>query len=183
MSTSDDCVHFFLLVIYHKILIISLSVIVPVLKVIKEAQQQHGLRHGDYQRYRCYCSRRIRRLRKVLKVTQGEKRHFKKKDITESMLKDERYLFIPLMTAERAWSYAMQLRQEANTEPRKKFHLIQRLRKACTYALKLQELCESDVCDARTKLEAQAYVAWIHGSLQFELQLWKPAMENLKKAQ
>lgn len=77
----------------------------------------------------------------------------------------------------------MQLRQEANTEPRKKFHLIQRLRKAATFALQLQRLCESGVCDARTKLEAQAYVAWIHGSLHFELQLWKPAMENLKKAQ
>lgn len=38
-------------------------------------------------------------------------------------------------------------------------------------------------CDARTKLEAQAYVAWMHGSLQFELQLWKDAMTNLKKAQ
>lgn len=38
-------------------------------------------------------------------------------------------------------------------------------------------------CDARTKLEAQAYVAWIHGSLHFELQQWKPARENLKKAQ
>ena len=38
-------------------------------------------------------------------------------------------------------------------------------------------------CDARTKLEAQAYVAWIHGSLHFELQLWNTAMENLKKAQ
>jgi hypothetical protein len=46
------------------------------------------------------------------------------------------------MMAERAWSYAMQLRQEANTEPRKKFHLISRLRKATTYALQLQALCE-----------------------------------------
>lgn len=71
----------------------------PVLKVIKEAQQQHGLRHGDYQRYRCYCSRRIRRLRKVLKVTQGEKRHFKKKDVTEAMLKDERYCYDYLMSS------------------------------------------------------------------------------------
>lgn len=87
------------------------------------------------------------------------------------------------MMAERSWGYAMQLRQEANTEPRKKFHLIQRLRKAAAFALNLQQLCESGVCDARTKLEAQAYVAWIQGSLNFELQLWKPAMENLKKAQ
>ncbi|KAJ4444391.1 hypothetical protein ANN_06183, partial [Periplaneta americana] len=127
--------------------------------------------------YRGYCSRRIRRLRKVLRVTQGDKRHFKRKDVTESMLKDERYLYIPLMMAERAWSYAMQLRQEANTEPRKKFHLISRLRKSNNIRF------ASSKCDARTKLEAQAYVAWIHGSLHFELQLWKPAMENLKKAQ
>lgn len=38
-------------------------------------------------------------------------------------------------------------------------------------------------CDTRTKLEAQAYVAWIHGTLHFELQLWGKATENLKKAQ
>lgn len=29
-----------------------LSSILTVLKIIKEAQQQHGLRHNDYQRYR-----------------------------------------------------------------------------------------------------------------------------------
>ncbi|XP_012171630.1 signal recognition particle subunit SRP68 [Bombus terrestris] len=154
-----------------------------ILKIIKEAQQQHGLRHGDYQRYRGYCSRRLRRLRKVLKVPQGDKRHFKRRDITAMMVTDDKFLQVPLMMAERAWSYAMQLRQESNTEPRKKFHLISRLRKAATYSLQLQELIESVNCDARTKLEAQAYVAWIHGSLHFELQLWKKAMENLKKAQ
>ncbi|KZC13746.1 Signal recognition particle 68 kDa protein [Dufourea novaeangliae] len=154
-----------------------------ILKIIKEAQQQHGLRHGDYQRYRGYCSRRLRRLRKVLKVPQGDRRHFKRKDITPVMVSDDKFLQVPLMMAERAWSYAMQLRQESNTEPRKKFHLISRLRKAATYSLQLQELIENVNCDARTKLEAQAYVAWIHGSLHFELQLWKNAMENLKKAQ
>jgi len=46
------------------------------------------------------------------------------------------------MMTERAWSYAMQLRQEANTEPRKKFHLIGRLRKAATYALQLETICQ-----------------------------------------
>jgi signal recognition particle subunit SRP68 len=38
-------------------------------------------------------------------------------------------------------------------------------------------------CDARTKLEAQGYVAYIQGSINFELQSWAPAMENFKKAQ
>lgn len=154
-----------------------------ILKIIKDAQQQHGLRHGDYQRYRGYCSRRIRRLRKVLHVTQGDKRHFKKKEITEAMIKDEKFLYVPLMMAERCWSHAMQLRQESNTEPRKRFHHISRLRKATVYSLQLQKLCDLPHCDARTKLEAQAYVAWIHGSLHFDLQMWIPAMENLKKAQ
>lgn len=49
------------------------------------------------------------------------------------------------MMAERAWGYAMQLRQESNTELRKRFHLISRLRKATTYALQLQKLCEVNI--------------------------------------
>ena len=113
-----------------------------VLKIIKEAQQQHGLRHGDYQRYRGYCSRRLRRLRKVLKVPQGDRRHFKRRDITAAMISEDKFLQVPLMMAERAWSYAMQLRQESNTEPRKKFHLISRLKKAAVYSLQLQDLIE-----------------------------------------
>ena len=59
------------------------------------------------------------------------------------------------MEAERAWSYAMQLKQEANTEPRKRFHLMARLRKAAKHSEKLEKLCESPRVDAKTKLEAQ----------------------------
>lgn len=155
--------------------------------MIRDAQQQHGLRHGDYQRYRGYCTRRVGRLRNVLRLPQGEKRHYKKRDVqrqyVEGPTADERFLHIPLILAERAWAYAMQLRQEANTEPRKRFHLIGKLRKACGWALQLQELCTSDACDARTKLEAGAYVSWMHGTLHFELALWQQAAENLKKAQ
>lgn len=128
-----------------------------------------------------YCTRRIARLRKSLKIPQGDKRHYKKRDVTVAHLDggsktisgpsgDERFLYIPLILAERAWSYAMQLRQESNTEQRKKFHLIAKLRKACTYALQLQELCSaSGRLDGKTKLEVEAYVACMHGYLHFEL--------------
>ncbi|KAH8257283.1 hypothetical protein KR038_006721, partial [Drosophila bunnanda] len=180
---------------------------VEILHMIKDAQQQHGLRHGDFQRYRGYCTRRIRRLRKALKYPQGDKRHFKRRDVTIGQLTgkkaDERFFHIPLISAERAWAYAMQLKQESNTEPRKRFHLISKLRRACFYALQLQELCnvsdyvqwqrlnnvelifipQTEAFDARTKLECEAYVAWMHGSLHFELQLWKTAGEHLKRAQ
>jgi signal recognition particle subunit SRP68 len=57
------------------------------------------------------------------------------------------------------------------------------MRKACFYADQLQTLINTDFCDARSKLEAEAYNAWIHGSFHFEIGQWKEAAENLKKAQ
>ncbi|CAG0912814.1 unnamed protein product, partial [Notodromas monacha] len=153
------------------------------LKLIKEAQQQHGLRHGDYQRYRGYCARKIRRVRKALNFVQGDKKHFRKKEVTQDSLHDERYFLILLMSAERAWSYAMQLKQEANTEPRKKFHMVSRLKKAVAHAIKLEAVCESNKCHAVTKLESQAYSAWLTGFYLFEKQKWADALQALTKAQ
>lgn len=84
-----------------------------------------------------------------------------------------RYLLLPLICSERAWAYAMQLKSkfvrtisiisrslhcvgESNTEPRKKFHLLGRLRKAVKHAEQLELLCnQQKACDARTKLEVQ----------------------------
>ncbi|XP_029456323.1 LOW QUALITY PROTEIN: signal recognition particle subunit SRP68 [Rhinatrema bivittatum] len=152
-----------------------------ILQIIKESQQQHGLRHGDFQRYRGYCSRRLRRLRKTLNFKMGNKHKFTGKKVTVEILSDNRYLLLVLMDAERAWSYAMQLKQEANTEPRKRFHLLSRLRKAVKHAEALGWLCESDRVDAKTKLEAQAYMAYLTGMLHFEQQQWKEAMESFNK--
>lgn len=133
-----------------------------------------------------------------MKLPQGDKRHYKKRDVTVAHLDggatgkaaiagpsgDERFLYLPLMLAERAWSYAMQLRQEANTEPRKRFHLINKLRRACIYSLELQKLClASQRLDDKTKLEVEAYVSGMHGNLHFELGLWQEAAEDFKKSQ
>ncbi|XP_078510691.1 signal recognition particle subunit SRP68 [Lissotriton helveticus] len=152
-----------------------------ILQIIKESQQQHGLRHGDFQRYRGYCSRRLRRLRKTLNFKMGNRHKFTGKKVTEELLTDNRYLLLILMDAERAWSYAMQLKQESNTEPRKRFHLLSRLRKAVKRAEELEMLCESERVDAKTKLEAQAYRAYHRGMLYFEQQDWKEAMESFKQ--
>ncbi len=66
-----------------------------------------------------------------------------------------RYLLIPLMNAERVWSYAMELKLLANTEPRKRFHMKRKLNKSVHYAQELHNLCDCDKVDARTKLESQ----------------------------
>ncbi|XP_075701427.1 signal recognition particle subunit SRP68 [Rhinoderma darwinii] len=152
-----------------------------ILQIIKESQQQHGMRHGDFQRYRGYCSRRLRRLRKTLNFKMGNRHKFTGKKVTVEMLSDNRYLLLILMDAERAWSYAMQLKMEANTEPRKRFHLLSRLRKAVKRGEELERLCDSDRVDAKTKLEAQAYSAYLNGMLQFEQQQWQAAMKAFNK--
>uniref|UniRef100_A0A673JTM4 Signal recognition particle subunit SRP68 n=1 Tax=Sinocyclocheilus rhinocerous TaxID=307959 RepID=A0A673JTM4_9TELE len=161
--------------------ILTVKSLVIILQIIKDSQQQHGLRHGDYQRYRGYCSRRLRRLRKTLGFKMGNRHKFTGKKVTVELLSDNRHLLLVLMEAERAWSYAMQLKQEANTEPRKRFHLLARLRKAAKHGEQLEKLCESPRVDAKTKLEAQAYTAYLNGMVQFELQEWKSAMEAFNK--
>ncbi|CAG2120129.1 unnamed protein product, partial [Medioppia subpectinata] len=46
------------------------SITFEILHVVKEGQSQHGLKHGDYHRYRQYCSRRLRRIRRSLNYVQ-----------------------------------------------------------------------------------------------------------------
>jgi signal recognition particle subunit SRP68 len=156
-----------------------------VLRIIRLSQQQHGLRHGDYQRYRSFCSRRLRRIRKSLELTYGNHKKFQKPVITDELVaKDSRYLLLPLICSERAWAFAMQLKSESNTEPRKKFHLLSRLRKAVKHAEQLETLCnQQKACDARTKLEVQAYTAVMNGHLKFEMQTWNDALQFYIRAQ
>jgi signal recognition particle subunit SRP68 len=48
-----------------------------ILSKIKSNQMQHGIRHGDYNRYSQYCTKRMHRIRKKLKFHHGAR--FKKK--------------------------------------------------------------------------------------------------------
>ncbi|KAL7673584.1 hypothetical protein ACOME3_008438 [Neoechinorhynchus agilis] len=136
-----------------------------------EARQAHGLRHDDFQRYRKYCSRRLRNLRQNLKMTNI---HTNKK-FSKPELEAERpstssikVLLIFLMEAERAWSFAMQLKQELqspNASSRLKHRSNRRLKKAVENAENLEKISNSLKCTVKTKLECQAYHSWIHGAL------------------
>ncbi|PAA62911.1 hypothetical protein BOX15_Mlig014271g1 [Macrostomum lignano] len=152
-----------------------------ILATVRDAQQQHGLRHGDYQRYRQYCSRRLARLRKSLKLPAGDRRKVHRKPLTPEAIKFDRCLQIPLFEAERLWAYAMQLKSEANTDQRKKFSQFSKLKKAARHANLLETLCAAKA-DAKTKLEAQAYLAAMQGTLLFELEKWPEAGAHLQGA-
>ncbi|XP_027183937.1 signal recognition particle subunit SRP68-like [Coffea eugenioides] len=155
---------------------------INVLQLLKSAQMQHGLRFGDYARYRRYCTARLRRLYKSLKFTHGRGK-YSKRAITASMVTEVRYLHVVLYTAERAWSHAM----EKKTLPdgpnaRQRGYLIGRLRKAVKWATLFQDLC-SIKGDSRTSLEAEAYAAYMRGNLLFEQdQNWEVALKSFKSA-
>ena len=51
-----------------------------------------------------------------------------------------RHLLIPLVNAERAWSYAMELKQGGGDATRKRHHLVKRLAKAARWAAELAAL-------------------------------------------
>ena len=66
--------------------------------LIKSAQGQHGLRHGDYGRYRAYCSRRLHRLRRTLKCTHGSKNRYVKKKLEPTSVRAVSYTHLTLPT-------------------------------------------------------------------------------------
>ncbi|KAI9356241.1 hypothetical protein DFJ73DRAFT_823537 [Zopfochytrium polystomum] len=150
-----------------------------VLEMITDSRNQHGLRHQDYQRYRQYCTRKIKRVRSVVGLTQGEKKKkFLKKPITSESVKSSRHLEIVLYEAERAWSYAMQLKAESAASPRKRFHLVKRLQRASQNANSLAALCQELETDDRTNLEVQAYSLLMGGYLNVECQKWQVALDK-----
>uniref|UniRef100_A0A5S6QE69 Signal recognition particle subunit SRP68 n=1 Tax=Trichuris muris TaxID=70415 RepID=A0A5S6QE69_TRIMR len=152
---------------------------VHILQLVKEAQQQHGLRHGDYQRYRQYCSRKLRRVRKSLKLTSGhESRSVRKLTAGVARTPDPKHLSLFVFEADRCWAYAMQLKQEAAPDNRKKFHLMRKMRAAVRNCHNLERACkEMENLDAATKLEVGAYSSWMQGCLHFEAKMWSNAAE------
>lgn len=155
--------------------LVNIKLIFSVLNIIKTSQNHHGLRHGDYQRYRywystpyslrLYCSRRLRRIRRSLKFTHGKVK-FTKKTVDASVVTNMRFsspfgcvnvfrfLLLVLVSAERCWSYSMQLKDELADNARARVQMHKKLKKAAQYATKLEELCNAKA-DKRTILEAE----------------------------
>eukprot|EP00933_Yihiella_yeosuensis_P037190 TRINITY_DN31067_c0_g2_i1.p1 TRINITY_DN31067_c0_g2~~TRINITY_DN31067_c0_g2_i1.p1 ORF type:complete len:606 (+),score=173.56 TRINITY_DN31067_c0_g2_i1:59-1876(+) len=152
------------------------------LVTVKTVQAANGLRHNDHLRYRQYCSRRLRRLYKALGFKHGRGR-YKKVDFPENF-DDWRWLLIPLVLAERSWSYGVQLKSDnanaATFSCRWRHHSIQRLSKAVSWGKKLEAVCKVH-CDARSQLEAEAYVAFLEGTYLLEKELWTEALTKLQR--
>uniref|UniRef100_A0A7S3ZB70 Signal recognition particle subunit SRP68 n=1 Tax=Lotharella globosa TaxID=91324 RepID=A0A7S3ZB70_9EUKA len=153
-----------------------------VLTTIKDSQSQYGLRHDDYTRYRQYCARRLRRVRKSEKFLHG-RQNFRKKKLESKHVKNEKLLSIPLLNAERAWSYAMELKKESakDDDSRKHHHLLRKLSRAVRWSKDLRSLA-MEVADDRTQVEAELYAIWMEGNEHIERENWKSALQCHAKA-
>eukprot|EP00941_MAST-03F_sp_MAST-3F-sp1_P000217 g217.t1 len=154
-----------------------------ILAIVKMTRLQNGLRHQNHARYRTYCAKRLRRLRKAVQFTHGRGKVFVARAVEADIVTDERHLYIPLMNAERSWSYAMELKQELieKDEPRKRFHASRKMRKAVKWAVQLKELC-SRCCDDRTSLEAAAYAEAMKGQERLDSEDWSTALTSFEQA-
>ncbi|CAM9304369.1 unnamed protein product [Scytosiphon promiscuus] len=153
-------------------------------EIAKDAQNHNGLRHGDYHQYRQYCTRRLKRVRSARQVRFmfGKGKSFVPKELTPEDVTTASHLEIPLMTAERAWAYAMQRKQETAGAPyRVRRHVVTRLAKAAKWAGDLEALCLK-TADERTCLEATAYCAWMSGNLLLEKEAWRDALDRYSTA-
>ena len=153
---------------------------------VAQLQQLNGLRHSDFEQYRRYTTRRLRRIRKALpNFNHGRGRNFVPREVTEEDVKgDFNCLLIPLLNAERAWSYAMQLKQaiaRGGGHAAVTNHLLRRLSKAVKWSGLLESLCAA-CADERTGLEANAYAAWMAGNLHLEREAWAQALDRFTTA-
>jgi len=153
-----------------------------IVATVKTAQTQNGLRHSDYQRYRRYCTKKIRRLHKNTKFLFGRGKYVHK-PITLDLCQDPRYIHMLLLNAERSWSHAMQLRQLAsvNASGKARRHLKKRLVKAVRWSEQLESVANS-VADVKTSLEAQAYKSTMAGNFALEQKDWPRALFNFETA-
>ena len=156
---------------------------VEIIATVKASQSQNGLKHSDYLRYRRYCTKKLRHLRKSLKFLCGHGK-FEKKVISPELCEDSRFIMILLFNAERSWSYAMQLRQHISSHPSAigKRHLLTRLRKAFKWSEQLENILNA-VGDVKSTLEAQAYKSVMQGNLELECQHWEAARDSFLNAQ
>lgn len=157
-----------------------------ILKYIKKIQSRNGVRDNQYIRYRQYCTRRLHRVRTTLKLTTRSSkyiaREFSPRDYTSA-----EHLTIPLLNAERAWAYAMEMQSDLEViEPERisaqRYHIVRRLAKAAKHAVQLEQIC-ADVADDITHLQTAAYAAWLQGTYALNKEDWAAAIPFFSKAE
>jgi len=136
-----------------------------VFESVNDWQDQHGLKYEDYHRYAKFCTSRLRRLYRGLKINHGRSKFVRR--AVEARGDDPRPLMVHLLRAERAWARAEILRREEGAVEAGSFkhRVSQKLKKAAAHARDLCDLAEVGA-DAETRREGAAYAQTCEGRSQ-----------------
>jgi signal recognition particle subunit SRP68 len=163
---------------------IKTNIHLDILLTISSYQNQNGLRINDYYRYTKFCRKKINKLRKLFKLTQG-KRKFAKIDITPQELTDQRMILIPLLDCERKWSTGMYLKQQLTNigEDIKKlrYNIKKKFKRASQIAKSILDICQTSG-DTQTILEAEAYYSTQLANYLMFKRKFEESVELLKKS-
>jgi len=151
-----------------------------VLSTVQAHRSLNGLRHQDHLRYRQYCTRKLRRLYVLLRFKHGKGR-YKQVAFPENFA-DPRWLYVPLVQAERDWAFGVQLKADNATaaayNARWRRRSVKRFARAVAWAHQLQEVCKVH-CDQRTQMDVEAYAAFLEGTCCLEKEMWSEAKTKL----
>ncbi|PYI00150.1 hypothetical protein BO71DRAFT_393768 [Aspergillus ellipticus CBS 707.79] len=154
------------------------------------SQREDILLAGNYNAYRTHTTRKLHKLRQRLgQATPKGRKYTAKRPVTaEDVKNNAQFVHILLISAERAWAHAMQMKSNHSADPSAKGitgatrgHIISRLQKATIYAKQLVVILEEQAVSGAADtdiLEARAYLASLSGALYLEKRKWEQCLQN-----
>lgn len=153
-----------------------------ILQTITNLQNQNGVRMNDYLRYSKYCRKKINKLRKIFKLTQGKKK-FIKVDINAENVTDPKILLIAILDTERRWAVGMQMKQTLTNKgediKKIRYNIKKKFKRAVEEAKELVITCNA-VADNQTNSEAEAYLSMMESNSLIFSRKFNEAYEKLK---
>ncbi|KAH8804821.1 signal recognition particle 68 kda protein-like protein [Xylogone sp. PMI_703] len=154
--------------------------------------REKALLYGDYSSYRAQLSNRIHNLRKRLDIaTKPRAKYIPKAPITtEDISRSHDFVYLLLLTSERAWANAESMKSVHSTDNKgitgsTRSHIISRLYKAAKCADSLFQLLKDQSQTGASDtdvLEARAYAASLNGDVEFAKQSWEPSLKSYSEA-
>lgn len=167
-----------------------MAISLKLLAFIKHAQSENGMRHDDFGRYRGFVTRRIQKLRKQLRFHHGKGKRYEGKSLeTRALLFDdasqdlkptaEPFLHMVVLESERAWAFAMEAKATMHEVHRRKYTVINKLKRALDFVGILERLCSQQPApvDTASLLEIQAHLKFLEASLSLEKSNWRDALK------
>jgi signal recognition particle subunit SRP68 len=154
-----------------------------------------ALLYGDYSTYHRQLAKKLLSCRKKLNISTRNRQKFTKKtdfrEVTAKQIAENHvYLHLLLLTAERAWAHAMELKAVHSSDAkgltgRTRSHIISRLDKGARVAERMVEILSDTAASGAIHinlLEAKAYASLIRGAERFEKRNWESCLKSYATA-